>query len=54
MTGSKRDQRAVVEKQRKNVILEMLGQENIVTIKLQGVKEEKGRNYSEMTYLESC
>lgn len=51
MTGRKRDKRAV-KKQRKNVGLEMLGQENSVTIKLQRMKEEKGRNYSKMTYSE--
>lgn len=50
MTGRKRAKRAIVKKQRKNVILEMLGQENIVTVKLQRVKEGKSRSYSAVTY----
>lgn len=58
MTGRKRAKRAVVKKQRKNVILEMLGQENIVTVRLQRVEEGKGRSCSTVTYfgklLEPC
>lgn len=40
MTGRKRAKRAVVKKQRKNVILEMLGQENIVTERRRGKRQK--------------